>query len=366
MPRGTSGLMYDLNLVKRRAWLFIPFFLVGLIVAFLFVSAAGDANAVASMQIETIVHDAATGGDRGLRIFEAEAMTTDEKFKAKVRARIGDEKFDYARFSISLSPISVADGVSRGVLTLSVTDPEKAEAERFRQVWVDTFVEEFTTQNGLFRTRFIENATDVANKGQADFQRLYAAIRPAAEAKGLPLSALLEGGDSSLANQMNVQEAVLSRQLGEIQGALQAYRGASPSPELAAVASSILGQPVDAASAIGALTNRGRSIQGAIEATQQQRVRLSDGAQDPAFLAQLDELRGANFIKVQASYRLANVRVAVRSAESDVEASYSLSGGIAGTTQGRVAVAIAFTLVFGVIAIYTVEWLSQLRRQGDS
>ena len=78
--------MYDLNLVKRRAWLFIPLFLLGLFVAFVLVSAAGDANAVATMQIETVVHDA-VGGDRGLRIFEAESMTTDEKFKAKVRAR---------------------------------------------------------------------------------------------------------------------------------------------------------------------------------------------------------------------------------------------------------------------------------------
>ena len=365
MPRGTSGLMYDLNLVKRRAWLFIPFFLLGLFVAFVLVSAAGDANAVATMQIETVVHDA-VGGDRGLRIFEAESMTTDEKFKAKVRARIRDETFDYARFSISLSPISVADGVSRGILTLSVTDPKKAEAERFRQAWVDTFIEEYTTEGGLFRTRFIENVVDVAKKAEANYQGVSTTLKPLAESKGLPLSALLEGGDSSLPNQLNVQEIDLSRQLAEIQGALQVYGSATPSGDTAAVASSILGQPVDAANALGALKNRGASLQFAIQAIQQQRIRISDGAQDPAFLAQLDELRAANYIKSQAYYRLANARVAVDSAESDVETSYSLSGGIAGTTQGRVAVVIAFTLVFGIIAIYTVEWLSQLRRQGDS
>ena len=79
-----------------------------------------------------------------------------------------------------------------------------------------------------------------------------------------------------------------------------------------------------------------------------------------------EELRGAALVRDQSYIRLANGRVAVRSAESHAETSYTFSGGVAGTTQGRVAVTIAFTLVFGVIAIYTLEWLSQLRRQGDS
>jgi hypothetical protein len=358
--------MYDLNLVKRRAWLFIPFFLLGLIVAFVFVSVAGDANAVASLQIETIVHDAVIGGDRGLRIFEAEAMTTDVAFKAKVRTRIGNAQFDYARFSISLNPISVADGVSRGVLTVSVTDPKKAQAELFRQAWVDTFIQEYTADDGLFRTRFIETSTGVAVAAEAEFQRIYTALKPAADAKGIPLAALLEGGDASLVGQLNVQEADLTRQLYEIQGALQAYGSSLTSPDLAAVTSSLLKTPVDATSALGALRNRATSLQLAIQAIRQQRTALSDVALDAAFLSQVDELRGARDIKGQSYVRLANANVAVRSARSDVESSYSLSGGIAGTMQGRIAVAVAFTLVFGIIAIYTVEWLSQLRRQGDS
>ena len=365
MPRGTSGLIYDLNLLKRRAWLFIPSFLIGLFVAFVLVSGAGDANAVATMQIDTIVYDAVIGGDRGLRIFEAETMTTDDRFKAKVRARIGDEKFDYARFSIALSPISVADGVSRGILTVAVTDPNKADAERFRQAWVETFIFEFIEQEGLFRSRFIDNSIEVANKSEADYQALTAILKPAAAAKGIPLAALLEAGDNSLISQLNVQEVDFFRQIAEIQGAIQVYGSATPSADLAIVASSILGQPVDAANAQAALRNRAASLQLAMQSAQQFRFRLSDGALDAAFLAQLDELRGARDIKAQAFIRLANAKIAVRSAESDVETSYSLSGGIAGTTQGRIAVAIAFTLVFGVIAIYVVEWLSQLRRQGE-
>ncbi len=52
----------------------------------------------------------------------------------------------------------------------------------------------------------------------------------------------------------------------------------------------------------------------------------------------------------------------VTSAESTVETSYSFSGGAAGTLVGRVAVVLAVTIVFGLIAIYTLEWLSQVSR----
>src|SRR3990172_477600 len=118
MSGRTSGLERDLNLVRRRAWLFIPFLLLGLLLSFALGSLAGEANAVATMQLETVIHDLFTGGDRGLRIFEAQSMTGDAEFKSKVREAIGDPNFDYARYSVALQPISVADGVSRGTLTV--------------------------------------------------------------------------------------------------------------------------------------------------------------------------------------------------------------------------------------------------------
>lgn len=76
MPPRTSGLQRDLNLLKRRWWVFIPFLAIGVIIALSFGSFAGQANAVATMQLETVVQ-LATGSDRGLRIFEAEAMASD-------------------------------------------------------------------------------------------------------------------------------------------------------------------------------------------------------------------------------------------------------------------------------------------------
>jgi hypothetical protein len=44
-----------------------------------------------------------------------------------------------------------------------------------------------------------------------------------------------------------------------------------------------------------------------------------------------------------------------------METSYTFSGGLAGSLLGRIAVVIAVTLVFGLIAIYAWEWLSQVR-----
>ncbi len=367
MPRGTSGLVHDLNLVKRRAWLFVPFFLIGLFVAFVLVSAAGDANAVATMQVETIVHDAVIGGDRGLRIFEAQSMTGDKEFKDKVIARTGDPSFEYARFSISLNPISVADGVSRGVLTLAITDATKVNAEKFRQAWVDTFVQEYIEPDGLFRRRFIEKQILVARNAEADYLAGYAALKPTAEARGYLLDSFLSpGADASLQSQLTVQEAKLVSEFAQVQGTVLAYSGVTPNAELAAAASSVLGQPVDAANALGALTARGKALQAALSAIRDQRSKLSDGAFDTAFQERLIELRGSALIRDQSYVRLANGRVAVRSAESHAETSYTFSGGVAGTAQGRVAVTIAFTLVFGVIAIYTLEWLSQLRRERDN
>ena len=174
MPPGTSGLERDLNLVRRRAWLFIPFAILGILAALFVGRATGDSNAVASLTLDTTVHDLIDGGDRGLRIFEAQAMASDPRFREKVVAAIGNPDFDMGRFAISLSPISVGDGISRGILTVSITDPEKDDAERYRQAFVDVYIAEYTGDEGLFRSRFVETRRRTAERADERFWNAYA------------------------------------------------------------------------------------------------------------------------------------------------------------------------------------------------
>src|SRR3990172_5386819 len=156
MPTGTSGLERDLSLIRHRAWLFIPFAVLGILAAIFIGNLTGESTATASLTLDTTVHDLVVGGDRGLRIFEAQEMTSDPRFRDKVREAIGDPDFDFGRFAISLSPLSVAAGISPGILTISIPDPVKAEAELYRQALVTVFITEYTEQDGLWRTRFVD------------------------------------------------------------------------------------------------------------------------------------------------------------------------------------------------------------------
>jgi hypothetical protein len=83
MSPHSSGLQRDLNLVRRHAWLFIPFFVFGLLVAYAFGSVAGDANAVATLTLDTVIQDVVAGGDRRGSVFEAESVTADDRFQAE-------------------------------------------------------------------------------------------------------------------------------------------------------------------------------------------------------------------------------------------------------------------------------------------
>lgn len=361
MPPGTSGLERDLRLVKRRAWLFIPFAVLGILAALFVGRATGDSNAVATMTLDTTVHDLVAGGDRGLRIFEAQEMTNDPKFKEKVVAAIGDPNFDYGRFSISLSPISVADGISRGILTVSITDPEKANAEKYRAAFVDVFSTEYTSPEGLFRTRFVDRRADTAAKSAKKFDDAYRALLAAPGAKDVDIDILLETrGQNAPSSIAFEQVAEMERKLAEIDGALAGVSGASPAAA-AAVASSILEQPVPAGEAQGALTLRKASLEAAIKKLRTSTPTLAESLLPPETLALLDQARGFRAIKDESYIRLANAQVAVDSAESNLETSYTFSGGLAGSLLGRIAVGLAVAIVFGLIAIYTVEWLSQAR-----
>ncbi|MGE0601466.1 MAG: hypothetical protein AB7J35_18625 [Dehalococcoidia bacterium] len=360
MPPGTSGLERDLNLVRRRAWLFIPFGILGILAALFIGSATGDANAVASITLDTTVHDLVIGGDRGLRIFEAQEMTSDDRFRQKVKDAIGDQDFDFSRFTISLTPISVADGISRGILTVSITDPDEATAQKYRQAFVDVFTNEYLNQDGLYRQRFRETRATVAEDTQKQYLEAYDALKSKAPS-GVNVDLLIETrGNTSTSTVSFEQLAQLQSQLAEVNGALATASSASPAA-LAAVASSILGQPVAAGDAQAALTLKKNALESSIDAYSKNSIVIAESVLDADTLRLLDTVRGLRSVKDEAYIRLANADVAALSAESHMDVTYSASGGLAGSLIGRIAVALVVTIVFGLIAIYTLEWLSQAR-----
>ena len=361
MPPGTSGLERDLNMVRRRAWLFIPFAILGILAALFVGRATGDSNAVASLTLDTTVHDLIDGGDRGLRIFEAQEMTSDERFREKVVAATGDPNFDFTRFAISLSPISVGDGISRGILTVSITDPEKTLAEKYRQAFVDVFTAEYMNPDGLFRTRFVDRRRDVAQQNDALFQQALQQAKAAVEAKGLDINTFLETrGSDAPSSTVFDQQAEIRLQIAEVDGLLANIDSASPGAA-AAAASSVLGQAVAAGDAKAALALRKAALEASLKTLAASSPTLAETALDAATLALVDEARGLRAVKDSSYIRLANAQVAVDSAESHVDSSYTFSGGLAGSLVGRIAVALVVTIVFGLIAIYTLEWLSPAR-----
>lgn len=364
MSPGTSGLERDLNLVRRRAWLFIPFGILGILAALFIGSATGDSNAVASLTLDTTVHDLVIGGDRGLRIFEAQEMTSDDRFRQKVKDAIGDQDFNFGRFAISLSPISVADGISRGILTVSITDPDEATAQKYRQAFVDVFSNEYLNQDGLYRQRFLETRELVAEDTQKQYLAAYAALKAKAPA-GVNIDPLIETRGQDTPSAIGFQQlAALQAQLAEVDGAISSSSGAAPGA-LAAVASAILGQPVAAADAEAALRLKRAALAAAVDSYSSKSIVMPESLLDPDSLRLLDLARGLRAVKDESYVRLANTRVAALSAESHMDASYSASGGLSGSMVGRVAVALVVTIVFGLIAIYTLEWLSQARTSPD-
>ncbi len=335
-----NGLRRDLNLIRRRAWLFIPFLLLGILVAYVFGSVAGDANAVATLTLDTVVQNVTPGGDRGFRIFEVEAMTADEEFKrnvvAAVEERTGETDFDYGRYSVSLNPIAVADGVSRGTLTISISDPSKEKAEHYRGAFVDVFQEEYLLPNGLFRRRFIDKKEEVAKTAEANFQEKYEEVKPLADAAGVPLDELIR---PESATNVSLLDA-----LAEAEGAIMSQLALARAD----------GNAVE--------TER---LEAALADLRAQRESVSGNDLPPDLRALIGDLRGANATRTSAYQALNDARTAAASAQSDMETSFTFSGGLAGSLLGRIAIVIAVTLVFGLIAIYSWEWLSQVRSGMD-
>lgn len=364
MTARTSGLQRDISLIRRRWWLFLPFLVLGVLVAIAFGSFAGTSNAVATIQLETVVHNVVPGGDRGFRIFEADSMTRDEEFKKRVRAAIGDPNFDYSRYSISLNSVAVADGVSQGTLTLSIHDEDLATAERLRTAWVDTFVHEYEAQDGLFRERFIQKKQDVLTVSEKLYEDEFKKLQQLAAGKNLPIDVLTMYAQyargSGLIDELSRQEAQLVARQAEVQGAIDSLNGAS-SATAAAVASTVLGQAVPGGEGLNALNASNTSLKAAIAALRTQRASYTDSGMPTDVSEQVTVVRSLDNQKQQASDALEGAKAAAASAASTADTTYSTSGGLAGSMLGRVAIVIAITVVFGLIAIYGVEWLSQIR-----
>lgn len=362
MPTGTSGLERDIATLRRRAWLFLPFAALGLLAAVFISPLTGESSAVATLALDTTVHDLVSGGDRGLRIFEAQQMTGDPRFREKVIQQIGEPDFNFGRYSISLKTISVADGVSRGDLTVGIADDDREKAELYRQAFVDVFIAEYTADEGLFRTRFIDRRKEVAEETSDEFNKVFAELQAKAEPLGINVLPYVDHrGFISPSTEDYAEQSRLQRELAEVEGAIIAIRGASDGVA-AAVASGILGQTVAPGDAAAALTARKTALESALGIlTEESAASLAESKLEPELIRLVDEARSLRIVKDEAYIRWANAQIAVRSAESYVSLSYSASGNLAGSMMGRVAVAIAITLVFGLIAIYTVEWLRPSR-----
>jgi hypothetical protein len=359
----TSGLQRDLQVIRRRWWVFIPFAALGILAALAIGTVTGRATAVATMTLDTTVHDLVVGGDRGLRIFEAQAMTADPAFRQKVIDAIGDPGFDYARFSVSLSPITVGDGISRGILTVSIAAAELTEAERYRGAFVDVFTAEYTKPDGLFRTRFVDRRREVAANAEADYQAAFLRLARATEGQGVDLAALVETrGETNPLVFVTQQRTLLARQLAEARGAQASIAGTSPEAA-AAVASAVIGQPVPAGQANAVLTARVAALEAALREFDRISPALPEQLLDAETQALLAEVRGLRQVRDTAYVNLGNAQIAVRSAESRITTAYAFSGGLAGELPGRVAVGLAVAVIFGLVAIFALEWLKPSQRR---
>lgn len=361
MAAGTSGLQRDLILIRRRAWLFAPFFVLGVLAAFAFSAVAGETTGVAELELDTVIHDAGGGIDRGLRIFEAQSMTSDPAFEAMVVDAIGDPEFDYDRFDVKLRPLSVAAGISHGTLTVTIKDRSRKNAERYRDAFVEVFTREYQEPEGLWRMRFIRAREHAAEAAEAAFAEAYARLAAATDGMDLPIDQLIRvEPQRHPQDALAEQEAEVRRQLLQAEAALVAIAGVSPA-SAAAVVSGIVGQAVEPGDASAVLQAHVDALRSTLDGIQQRSQALSTAGLGPELTALIAEVRALNEARAESALLLAEAKVAVEASESSLEVDTELTGGLGGTIAGQVAVVLAVTVVFGLIAIYAVEWLSQVR-----
>ena len=367
MSATASGLERDLSLIRRRGWIFGPFLLVGIALAIVAGSIGGDSSASASLDLETLVYGVPAGAERGLRVFEAEAMTRDEAFRQLVRQEAGDPDLDFARYSVTLTSPAVAEGVSRGTLNVSISDEDKDVAVGLRDAFVEVFTREVLEPGGLFRQRHIDRQRGVAETIEREFDTRHAELRELAEGSGVENyeQLIAVGGDNSPVDELNMQIAELNRQLAEVEGAIAVVGPGTPDGVAAAIASSVLGQPVSGADALAALGAKRDALAEATRRLQERHLALSGAGLDADLRRALDEVRALARLREAAYERVADANVAAASAETTVDTSLSVSGPRDLSLPALVAVAVAAAIVLGLIAIFALEWLSGLQTSED-
>ena len=361
-PR-TSGFDRDLRLIRRRAWLFIPFFILGILVAIFYSRVSGKTNAIGTIGIQTVVHEVFTGGDRGFRTFEADQMTRDPVFKKEVVDAIGDPNFDYARFGIALSTVSIGDGVSSGTETVAIQDTNPALAQKYRNAWVNVFIKEFTSADGLFRITATNQRKAVVDQAEKNFADDFAKLTALAKAEGVtaPLDQIAQPSrDRSVTQGLNTQQADLLTQLAEVQAAEATIAAGANAATASALAANVLQTAVTGDPA-AALKAKETTLTAAIATISAQRTAMSDGSFSPEFQSLLDNVRQESTVKDAAYQNYNDGKAAAVSVRTDVAPVYTQSGGRGSSLLGRVAIVLVITIVFGLIAIYAWEWLGQVR-----
>lgn len=364
MTGRTSGLQQDVAIVRRRAWLFLPFLVLGILVALaLHQRSSGTSSAQTTMQLQTSIYDLASGGDQGFKVYDAQAMTRLPEFRKEVIDKIGDQDFNYARFGIILNPNVTTEGVSSGNLVVTISAGSRADAQKYLQAFIDVFQKEFTAEDGLFRTQFVKQQQAVADAAGAQYDAAYQELQQMAQSAGItaPLSQLASGDQSGgYLDQLAQNRADLATQQAEAQAALDAV-GSAGSGAAGAIASSVLGQPVSAGDAAAALQARVDSLDAAIKAVDAE-LSAASGTSLPADLrAQVDKVRALDTARRSASNDVANAQAAAASAFTSADPSTTYSGGNVASPLALIAIVIGITIIFGLVAIYLLEWLSQVR-----
>jgi hypothetical protein len=364
MTGRTSGLQRDVEIVRRRAWLFLPFLILGILVAFaLYQRSSGTSTAQSTIQLQTSIYDLTVGGDRGFKVYDAQAMTRLPEFRQEVIERIGDKNFNYSRFGIILNPNVTTEGVSSGNLVVTISDSSRANAQKYIQAFLDVFNKEFTTPDGLFRTQFVKQQQAVAQSADKQYADAYQQLQQMAQQAGVtaPLSQLGNADQSGgYLDQLAQNRADLSTQQAEAQAALDTI-GSDTSGAAGAVASSILGQPVDGANAAGALQARVDGLKAAIDAIDKELGAATGAGLSPELRTQVDKVRSLDSARKNAASDVANAQAAVASAFASADPSTTVSGGNVTSVLALIAIAIGVTIVFGLIAIYLLEWFMQVR-----
>lgn len=364
MTGRTSGLQRDVEIVRRRAWVFIPFFVLGLIAAFaLHERSSGTSTASSTIQLQTSIYNLTNGGDRGFTVYDAQAMTRLPQFRDEVIQAIGDKNFNYSRFVIILNPNVSSPGVSSGNLVVTISDGSRAKATTYQQAFVSVFTKEFTSPDGLFRTQFVKQQQTVATAADQQYQAAYQKLQQAAQQSGVsvPISQLASSDQSGgYLDRLGQQSADLTTEEARTTAALQTI-GSDTSGAAGAVASSVLGEPVSGADAAAALKAHATALQAAITALGTQLGDATGTALPDALRTQVANVRALDAARTNAAEDVANAQAAVTSAFSSADATNTASGGNVTSKLALLAIVIGVTVVFGLIAIYLLEWLSQLR-----